>query len=122
MVSVCWLLGYKARQRLALGEDMNRGNLRGGPSGIEGVWSHESGRESRRRSGRKSASRVRLPLNLLHGKVLVDLDLIVCWDGVCVCACLLVILVVGDECVFRGCAGMVCVCVCMSPRDSCSRR
>ena len=37
---------------------------------------------------------------------------------VCVCACLLVILVVGDECVFRGCAGMVC----MSPRDSCSRR
>ena len=41
---------------------------------------------------------------------------------VCVCACLLVILVVGDECVFRGCAGMVCVCVCMSPRDSCSRR
>ena len=40
----------------------------------------------------------------------------------CVCACLLVILVVGDECVFRGCAGMVCVCVCMSPRDSCSRR
>ena len=39
-----------------------------------------------------------------------------CLEGVlgwcvCVCACLLVILVVGDECVFRGCAGMVCVCV-----------
>ena len=33
-----------------------------------------------------------------------------CWDGVCVCACLLVILVVGDECVFRGC---VCVCACL---------
>ena len=35
-----------------------------------------------------------------------------CLEGVLGwCACLLVILVVGDECVFRGCAGMVCVCV-----------